>query len=392
MIINSYCEIMSTLVLILNFPRWVQERERVNPITVGIHMITRKRYYRLLQFNFKHRSGTHVLCRSELHVLGCVQARVWRYNLCHNSEIKSIASSTIMSSSNRSSNVLRTASTSTSTTTARGREGVTSRGREGGREGASSARASTSTSTSHGRGGASSSAHGRGGASSSARARALLSAVPIENRHARATNQHLSPSPSRALGRRATQERVIVELELEVEELRAKCETYRELVDELRAEMGKLMLKGCTKKQLRESLCHSEADDRYAFAIGKLTREWLFPRFKFLHKNWMNYTNYRKGLPRMIFQRCPIPEGSTVLDMWNRLVAPTVSRNYSTMRCNVNKEVRNAFKGELGFLEYVILLLRHTPHSHPNSSSFILFITSGSCEEYHRSGQACEGY
>ena len=246
-----------------------------------------------------------------------------------------------MSSSNRSTNVSRTASTSTSTS--RGREGATSRGREG----ASSARTSTSTSTSH----------GRGGPSSSARARALSSAVPVDNHHARATNQHLSPSPSRALGRRATQERVIVELELEVEELRAKCETYRELVDELRAEMGKLMLKGCTKKQLRQTLRHSEADDNYAFAIGKLTREWLFPRFKFLHKNWMNYTKSRKGLPRMIFQRCPIPEGSTVLDMWNRLVAPTVSRHYSTMRCNVNKEVRNAFKGELGFVESILLLL-----------------------------------
>ena len=242
-----------------------------------------------------------------------------------------------MSSSNRSTNVSRTASTSTST----------SRGRGGTREGAPSARTSTSTSTSH----------GRGGPSSSARARALSSAVPVYNHHARATNQHLSPSPSRALGRRATQERVIVELELEVEELRAKCETYRELVDELRAEMGKLMLKGCTKKQLRQTLRHSEADDNYAFAIGKLTREWLFPRFKFLHKNWMNYTKSRKGLPRMIFQRCPIPEGSTVLDMWNRLVAPTVSRHYSTMRCNVNKEVRNAFKGELRFVKSILLLL-----------------------------------
>jgi hypothetical protein len=198
--------------------------------------------------------------------------------------------------------------------------------------------ASTSTSTSHGRGGASS-ARARGGASL---------AVPVDHRHARAINQHLSPSPSRALGRRATQERIIVKLELEVEELQGKSETYCELVEELRAEMGKLMLKGCTKKQLRQTLRHNEADDTYAHAIGKLTREWLFPQFKFLHKKWMNYTKSRKGLPRMIFQCCPIPAGSTVLDMWNRLVAPTVSRHYSTMRCNVNKEVRNAFKGELG--------------------------------------------
>lgn len=159
------------------------------------------------------------------------------------------------------------------------------------------------------------------------------------------SSQLSSPSPSR--GRRATQERLIVELELEVEELRRKCETYPETVDELRGEIGSLMLKGCTKKQLRQSLFRDEVDDRYAHAIGKLSREWLFPRFKFLHDKWWKYTNARRGLPRMIFARCPIPAGSTELDMWNRVVAPTISRNYANMRCNINKEVCNAFKGEL---------------------------------------------
>ena len=71
----------------------------------------------------------------------------------------------------------------------------------------------------------------------------------------------------------------------------------------------------------------------------------------------MDVTKLREGLPRMIFQCGPIQEGRTVLDMWDRLVAPTVSRHYSTMRCNVNKEVRNAFKGELRFVKSILLLL-----------------------------------
>lgn len=155
-----------------------------------------------------------------------------------------------------------------------------------------------------------------------------------------------SSSPSAMLGRRATQERVIVELELEVEALREKCSTYQEVIADLRTDITKLMLHGCTKKSMRKSMRLSEVDERYANAISNLCKEWLFPRFKFLHERWMDYTEARKGLPRIIFQRCPIPAGSEKLDMWNRVVTLTVSRNYATIRCNVNNEVKKAWRGE----------------------------------------------
>ena len=74
--INSYCVIMSTLVLILKFSRWGQEQERLNPATVGIHMHTGKGNYHLIQLNFKYRSASLVLCSSELHVLCCVTTEV----------------------------------------------------------------------------------------------------------------------------------------------------------------------------------------------------------------------------------------------------------------------------------------------------------------------------
>ena len=70
--INSYCVIMSTLVLILKFSRWGQEREGINQATVGICMHTGKGNYRLIGFNFKDRGGSLVLCSSELHVHCCV--------------------------------------------------------------------------------------------------------------------------------------------------------------------------------------------------------------------------------------------------------------------------------------------------------------------------------
>ena len=166
-----------------------------------------------------------------------------------------------------------------------------------------------------------------------------------------------STSPSAILGRRATQERVIVELKLEVEALRDKCSTYQELVAELRSDLAKVMVKGCTKKSIRQSMRLSEVDERYGNAVSKLCKEWLFPRFKFLHKHWMDYTEARKGLPRIIFERCPLPAGSEKLDMWNRVVTLTVARNYATIRRNINNSVEKAFKGEFCSILLSILIL-----------------------------------
>jgi hypothetical protein len=188
----------------------------------------------------------------------------------------------------------------------------------------------------------------------------MTTSVPIEGQQTLSrvmASNHQSPSLSRALGRQATQERIIVELELEVEELRVKCETYEATVHELRSEMAKMASKGTSKITLRKNLEWNEVDSIYSLGIGKYCKEWLFPRFKFLHETWMDYSESRKGLPRIIFQYCPIPAGANKVDMWNRVVAPTVAKKYANMRCNINNEVKKAFKGEsiciFYFLDYI---------------------------------------
>lgn len=146
-------------------------------------------------------------------------------------------------------------------------------------------------------------------------------------------------------------------LELEVEVLRDKCNTYQELVAEIRLDLAKVMVKGCTKKLVWQSMCLSEVDERYGNAVSKLCKEWLFLHFKFLHKHWMDYTKVRKGLPRIIFERCPVPAGSEKLDMWNRVGTLTVARKYATIRCNINNAVKKAFEGEFSSLLLSILIL-----------------------------------
>ena len=94
---------------------------------------------------------------------------------------------------------------------------------------------------------------------------------------------------------------------------------------ELRADIAAVVVKGTTKRALRKSLIWNDVDSNYSLAISKLCKEWLFPRFKFIHTTWMDYTELRKGLPRMIFQHCPIPAGANKVDLWDRVVTPSIA-------------------------------------------------------------------
>ena len=97
---------------------------------------------------------------------------------------------------------------------------------------------------------------------------------------------------------------------------------------ELQSDLAKVLVKGTTKRALRKSLIWNEAESTYADSIGKLCKEWLFPCFKFLHeKKWMDYSDGRKSLPTIIFRCCPVPANKSKVDMWDRVVVPTVQRN-----------------------------------------------------------------
>ena len=157
------------------------------------------------------------------------------------------------------------------------------------------------------------------------------------------------PSPATRGGERsATNVRRIIELELEVEAYQARCETYEQTVRDLRTELGKLRVKASTKSDLRKTYAWDGVDSTYADAIIKFTKEWLFPRFKFLHEGWMDYSESRQSLTMTILRHCPVPGGQDKKDTWDRVIAPTLAKKYADMRCNINNEVRKAFYGEYG--------------------------------------------
>ena len=155
-----------------------------------------------------------------------------------------------------------------------------------------------------------------------------------------------SSSPTRAGVRVSAQQQRIIDLELEVESLSDRCVAYENTVAELRTKLNKLTVKTSTKKGLRETYAWERVDSTYADSINKLCKEWLFPRFKFLHDGWMDYSEAKGSLTMTILRFCPVPIGRDKKDIWDRVIAPTVANKYATMRCNVNGAVRTAFVGE----------------------------------------------
>lgn len=156
----------------------------------------------------------------------------------------------------------------------------------------------------------------------------------------------LSPERTPPKLRRSAKDRAIEELEMEVERWKEKCESYEARVHELQGTVTQLTIKKSTKKELRKAYAWEEVDSTYASAISRLAKEFLFPRFKFLHGQWMDYSDKKGSLTLTILRHCPPPVGRNVKDTWDRVIAPTVATKYATMRNNVNNAVRAAFKGE----------------------------------------------
>ena len=152
-------------------------------------------------------------------------------------------------------------------------------------------------------------------------------------------------SPSRN-NKSSEKDRYIAKLELEVEELKTRCTVHQQKIKELQIEMNRMVVKVSNKKDLRSRYRWSTQDSTYADTIGKFCKEWLFPRYKFFHDDWMEYSTSRKRLCAMVFKHCPVPAGGDREDQWTRIVAPTMAKKYDHMRCNINNDVRKALTSE----------------------------------------------
>ena len=87
------------------------------------------------------------------------------------------------------------------------------------------------------------------------------------------------------------------------------------------------------RKQLMLTVSHSSA-------------KVLFLKYKFLKKGWNEYDNSRSSLSSLVKCHITTPEGSNYENIWERVAVPTIWLKYINMKCNLNNEIKDAYKSE----------------------------------------------
>ena len=79
--------------------------------------------------------------------------------------------------------------------------------------------------------------------------------------------------------------------------------------------------------------------------INDFCKEELYPNEKFLRKNWQLYLpNDRNSLCWVIMKNLSIPERSDPMDIWKRVIVPSIRDKYMSMRCNMTTKIKGIYQ------------------------------------------------
>jgi hypothetical protein len=117
---------------------------------------------------------------------------------------------------------------------------------------------------------------------------------------------------------------------------------------ELRNEVRRLKSdnrgKKSSKDELRRTYRWTEADLMFSDQVITFAKEYLFPRFKFLNKGWIQFEPRKeKSFSYFVKRHLPIRPDKNFANEWEQIIAPTIVKKYTDMRCNLNNEVRLTF-------------------------------------------------
>ena len=92
--------------------------------------------------------------------------------------------------------------------------------------------------------------------------------------------------------------------------------------------------------------------------INDFCRERLYPKEKFLRKNWVEYLpNDRRSLYSVCMKHLSIPEGSNPKEIWGRVIVPSIRDKYQSMKCNMNNKIKSIYLSMRFLLEFAHTLL-----------------------------------
>ena len=107
------------------------------------------------------------------------------------------------------------------------------------------------------------------------------------------------------------------------------------LVDEVGGERGNL-------RKLRITYKWTEDNIDISKQVIKFCSEYLIPRYKFLEKGWIVHNPDKENRFSMFVKRhLPLPDDVVFEEKWDILIAPSIVKKYTDMRCNINAFVRD---------------------------------------------------
>jgi hypothetical protein len=127
------------------------------------------------------------------------------------------------------------------------------------------------------------------------------------------------------------------------------CEYRERKIKKLKLEITKLKSQGRTMKQkLREDYQWDGDDAILAYKVSDWVKTYLFPRYKFLKKGWMNYLEKDDSLLSFFLKKnaASIPMSLDYSDLWDRVICPTIANKYITIRCNLANDIQATYKGK----------------------------------------------
>jgi len=92
--------------------------------------------------------------------------------------------------------------------------------------------------------------------------------------------------------------------------------------------------------------------------INDFCRERLYPKEKFLRKNWQEYLPNDRGEAYSVCMKIlSIPEGSNPKEIWGRVIVPSIRDKYQSMKCNMNYKIKSIYLSMRFLLDFAHTLL-----------------------------------
>jgi hypothetical protein len=118
----------------------------------------------------------------------------------------------------------------------------------------------------------------------------------------------------------------------EITELKKKIKTLESTIH---------YMQNTSRTTSRDKTGWSGEDLMFVKEINDFCRDKIYPKEKFLRKNWQEYLpNDRRSLYSVCMKHLSIPDGSDKREIWNRVIVPSIRDKYQSMRCNMNNKMK----------------------------------------------------